>query len=297
MKTVIVIGNGFDIDLGWQTSYRDFYLDHKGWEMQRTSEDDLFQYVIRHVVDNWFDFERTLFDYAIHRSNSEKKLVERDLNDYNSFRNLISNFLSKRSKEPVKKDSYAYQMLEAYINTNKRFLSHSDSLLTWFSFNYTPLKNIAQQIDSSVEFRYIPVHGTLEKKNIIFGVHDDNRILPEYRYLQKSMDDEYESHGIVSSLRDATLIVFFGLSMGFIDSVYFKDVLTQISNVENTNSNKELVFITKDNETKKDIKNNLLDMGLNTQVLFNTNKVDFILTSEEKRPDNKDKFLSLLSRL
>ena len=34
MKTVIVIGNGFDIDLGWRTSYKDFYDSKKNkWEM------------------------------------------------------------------------------------------------------------------------------------------------------------------------------------------------------------------------------------------------------------------------
>ena len=148
-----------------------------------------------------------------------------------------------------------------------------------------------------MDFRYVPVHGTLEKNNIIFGIHDANQIMPEYRYLQKSMDDEYESHGIVSSLMDANLIVLFGLSMGFIDGVYFKDVLTQISNVDNANNNKEIVFITKDNKTKRDIKNNLLDMGINTQVLFNTNKIEFILTSPENIGTNKEKFALLLSRL
>ena len=296
MKTVIVIGNGFDIDLGWDTSYRSFYEAHKGWKMHQTDEDDLFQHVIKHVEDNWFDFERTIYDYAIHRFNSNK-IVERDLQDYNAFKGLLSNFLSKRSSEPVRNDSYAYQLLNAYINTSKRFLSNGNIILNWFSFNYTPIENIARQIDPNVDFRYVPVHGTLEKNNIIFGIHDANQIMPEYRYLQKSMDDEYESHGIVSSLMDANLIVLFGLSMGFIDGVYFKDVLTQISNVDNANNNKEIVFITKDNKTKRDIKNNLLDMGINTQVLFNTNKIEFILTSPENIGTNKEKFALLLSRL
>lgn len=29
MGTVIVIGNGFDIDLGWHTSYKDFFKERK----------------------------------------------------------------------------------------------------------------------------------------------------------------------------------------------------------------------------------------------------------------------------
>ena len=295
-NTVVVIGNGFDIDLGWDTSYRSFYNAHKGWEMHRTSEDDLFQYVIKHVADNWFDFERTLYDYAIHRSDSDVKYVERDKNDYETFRNLLNSFLANKSKEQINKESYAYQLLQAYIKQWKRYSPRPDLILKWFSFNYTPLIDIAKEIDSEAKFNYIPVHGTLDRKNIIFGVHDDNRILPQYRYLQKSMDDAYESHGIVSALMDANLIVFFGLSMGFIDGVYFENVLKQISNVNSGKNNKEIVIITRDNQTKRDIKSNLQDMGLNPQVLFNMNRIEFILTSEYTE-SSKEKFKALLSKL
>ena len=298
MKTVVVIGNGFDIDLGWDTSYRSFYKAHNGWEMHRTSEDDLFQYVIKHVADNWFDFERTLYNYAIHRSDSEVKYVERDSIDYKTFKNLLDIFLVKKSKEPINRESYAYLLLDAYIKQLKRYSSRPDLFLKWFSFNYTPLSEIAKQIDPDVKFDYVPVHGTLDKKNIIFGVHDDNRILPQYRYIQKSMDDAYESHGIVSALMDASLIVFFGLSMGFIDGVYFEDVLKQISNVNSGNNNKEIVIVTRNNQTKREIKNNLQDMGQNTQVLFNTNRVEFILTSPEIADDSNDeRFKTLLAKL
>lgn len=261
MNTVIVIGNGFDIDLGWDTSYRSFYKVHDGWRMHQTDEDDLFQYVIRHVADNWFDFERTLHEYAIHRSDSDVKYVERDLGDYNTFKNFLHNFLVKKSKEPIIRASYAYQLLEAYIKQWKRYSPRADQFMKWFSFNYTALIEIAKQIDPEVKFDYIPVHGTLDKKNIIFGVHDDNRILPKYRYLQKSMDDAYESHGIVSALMDANLIVFFGLSMGFIDGVYFENILKQISNVDSEKNNKEIVIITRDNQTKRDIKKQFTRYG------------------------------------
>ena len=67
-ETVIVIGNGFDLDLGWDTSYKSFYDKHKGWGMHKTDEDDLFQYVIKQTPGNWFDFERTLHEYALHRA-------------------------------------------------------------------------------------------------------------------------------------------------------------------------------------------------------------------------------------
>lgn len=303
MNTAIVIGNGFDIDLGWKTSYKEFYDAHKGWSMHKRDEDDLFQYVINHAAENWFDFERTIYEYVISRNKIKltDELVSRDLNDFHNYKGQLKRFLQERSQVPVRENSFAFKLLKAYISQCKRYNNMGDRFLKFFSFNYTPLNSIAQQIDPDYKFSYVPVHGTIENDSIIFGVHDDQNILPQYRDVQKSMDDKYESHGIVSALIDADLIIFFGSSMGFIDAVYIKDMFQKAS--ETTNSqyrkNKEIVFITKDSETKKSIKNNLQDMGLNTQILFNMSTIDFIYTScpDGNKIENNNKFLSLLNKL
>ncbi len=47
MGTVIVICNGFDIDLGWHTSYKDFFKEKEdGWRTLRTNEDDLLYLIM-----------------------------------------------------------------------------------------------------------------------------------------------------------------------------------------------------------------------------------------------------------
>lgn len=300
-KTVIVTGNGFDLDLGWQTSYKDFYDVHKGWNMHKDNHDDLFQHVIKSVSDNWFDFERTLFDYAIHRADVglDPEFFVRDIQDYNTFKDQLFRFIATRSKQPIQESSFAYRLLEAYINGCKRFQQNANMFLNWFSFNYTPLDSIAHQIDDDATFSYIPVHGTIANNNIIFGIHDDDRILPEYRPLLKSMDDNYNPNGIVKALLESNLIIFFGLSMGYIDSIYFKKMFNSLSDgsIPSSLANKDIIFITKDVETKKAIKNNLLDMGLQLQILFNMSNVDFIYTSDRDDKDNLAKFESLLSRL
>ena len=300
-NTVIVTGNGFDLDLGWRTSYKDFYDAHNGWRMHKTEQDDLFQYMIKCTASNWFDFEKTLFDYAIHRAKIglDIDLVIRDLQDYKSFKDQLFHFIKERSKEPVRKESFAYRLTEAYIKQRKRYQHNGRMFMNWFSFNYTPLDNVARQIDPNYDFSYIPVHGTIAQNNIIFGIHDDERILPEYRDLQKSMDDNYESHGIVRAMLDSNLIIFFGLSMGFIDSIYFQELFKGLSDIGNSQSfqGKSIFFITKDTRSKKDIKNKLLDMKLQPQILFNMSNVEFIFTSDVEDKANTTKFEMLLSRL
>ena len=73
------------------------------------------------------------------------------------------------------------------------------------------------------------------------------------------------------------------MSMGYIDAPYYEEVLKQTSTVGGYNSrmHKNITFITYDKESKLNIKNNLLDIGIDTQVLSNTNSVNFFLTSEK----------------
>ena len=302
-ETVIVIGNGFDLDLGWDTSYKSFYEKHDGWKMHRRDEDDLFQYVIKQVPGNWFDFERTLHEYALHRAQhpfpkDNTDNIDRDIQDYNTFKTQLIDFISEGSKGPVKKDSHAYRLLAAYVEAKKNKTSNMFFPIKLFSYNYTPLLNVIHQIDSSVKVGYIPVHGMVEKRNIIFGFHDDLGIPKEYRPLQKSMDENYVSSDVVRESLQAKTIIFFGLSLGYIDGVYFKNLLEQISNLANPQMiNKHIVFITLNRQSGNYIKNNLLDAGINLQLLYNSNRIDFIYTDNSQKENTETIFKELLNSI
>lgn len=286
MKQIYVIGNGFDIDLGWRTSYKDFYDSHNGWKMHRREEDDLFQYVIRHTGENWYDFERTIYEYCLEKSKGDlnEELMNKDLRDFRSFKSQLENFVKERSKEPVNRKSKAYEILKSFIEQSSH-TNPSDLRPQLFSFNYTPLGEVAIQIKPNMVFNYTAVHGTIEKNNCIFGFQDDINIKGDYRYMQKSLDDNYDSHGLLPTLMDARKITFFGLSMGPIDAVYFKDVFDKISTPGDFNHRKmmEIEFITKDAKSKRDIKLNLQSIGINIQSLMQNNKVTFTLTSDNNK--------------
>ena len=302
-ETVIIIGNGFDLDLGWDTSYKSFYEKHDGWKMHKKDEDDLFQYVIKQVPGNWFDFERTLHEYALHRAqnpfpkdNSDK--IDRDIQDYNTFKIQLMDFISEGSKGPVKMDSHAYRLLAAYVEAKKNKTRDNFFPIKLFSYNCTPLLNVIHQIDSSVKVGYIPVHGIVEKRNIIFGFHDDLGIPKEYRPLQKSMDENYVSSDVVRESLQAMTIIFFGLSLGYIDGVYFKNLFEQISNLANPQMiNKRIVFITLNTKSCNYIKNNLLDAGINLQLLYNSNRIDFIYTDNNQKDKTETLFEELLNSI
>ena len=305
MNIVIVLGNGFDLDLGWDTSYKSFYDKHKGWGMHKTDEDDLFQYVIKQTPGNWFDFERTLHEYALHRAEkpypeNEAYKIDRDIHDYNTFKEQLARFITEGSKLQVIEDSHAYRLLEAYVGARKRNKAMPSSLssINLFSYNYTPLLSVIRRIEPNMKIGYIPVHGMVERNNIIFGFHDDPNIPKEYRSIQKSMDENYKSSDIVTKSLKADYLIFFGLSLGYIDGVYFKNLFEQISNLTNPQMiNKHIVFITKDTNTEKNIKSNLLDMGINLQLLYNSNVVNFIYTDDKQKVKTENDFNELIKHI
>lgn len=289
MKHIYVIGNGFDIDLGWRTSYKDFYdTKLKRWRVHFLSgeEDCLPVYLLDHAGENWYDLERTIYDYCLMKSKGEldKDLMDRDYQDYESIKCQLERFVKERSNEQVVVESKAYEILKSYIEQRSRTQLPDDMLPELISFNYTPLSRVAKQINPNANFKYIPIHGTVESNSCIFGFHNDPQIKGRYRDMQKLMDDNYDPGRITPLLMDAKKITFFGLSMGYIDAVYFRDVLKTASQPGDFHTRKsiDIEFITRDKESKKDIKKNLQDIGIDFQAFSTNNKVTFTLTSTSK---------------
>lgn len=185
MKHIYVIGNGFDIDLGWRTSYKEFYESKlMGWKMHVSpGEDCLPAYLLDHAGENWYDMERTIYDYCLLKSKGvlDKDLMAKDYRDYVSIKRQLEGFVKERSSESVIETSKAYEILKSYIEKSSRTHLPDDKRPVLISFNYTPLDMVAKQIAPKAVFKYIPVHGTIEKNNCIFGFHDDTRIKGTYR--------------------------------------------------------------------------------------------------------------------
>ncbi len=296
--TVLILGNGFDLDLGWETSYKAFYKKLKGRKSFRTDKDNLFQFVKKQLPVTWFDFERVLHEYTLYRAVKNNSDIDKDVQDYVFLKKNLIDFLKKASESNVNKDSYAYRILEAYVKAKKKRISDDFFPFRLFSFNYTPLLGVIKQIDENAKIPYIPVHGRIEDNSIIFGIHDDPKVPKPYRFLQKSMDANYKSSNVVTESMTAKNIIFFGLSLGYIDGEYFKNIFSKISNLSNPQMiNKNLYFITKDPSSELSIKNNLLDMGINLQLLFNSSNVHFIYTDDKEKSKTEAVFNKLIERL
>lgn len=301
LKTVLVLGNGFDLDLGLKTRYSDF-AKSEHWSnlfdknVEKSKSYSLLKYLNdRKEKDCWFDIEQSLFEYA---SVKTKDIFIHDLEtDKREFRLIcdsLGRYLDSQVETPklINRNSIALQLIQE--------LFHFDGLdKLIYSFNFTPVKKIMNFFDIFHVENVNYVHGDNEQKSLILGidVKSLDEIIPEYSFLIKSNSLNYKPSNIEYDMIYAKDVFIFGHSLNMIDAVYFDDYLKFIST--NKDDDKHLTIITKDIDSKVQILDNIRRLGVSVPKLYSHGHLEFILTDNIKKNEGPDKYLfeSLTKRM
>ena len=280
----LIIGNGFDLDMGLPSKYSDF-IRSKEWQevvngfncflvdssyrkhsliaqLQSASTDSL-----------WFDIEEEIHTFLnTHRDNSEQDI--RDIHtEFDLIRKGLQKYLQRISKDfKVDENRIGSQLLT--------FLQKSPYTIFEIIFNYTLphsfLKKPTYYKGCFLSF----VHGSLNEENIVLGCdlqegEDVNRQLSfmyKYNMLTKANNTGYH-------LQEAKEIIFYGHSINEMDFRYFKAFLTTLSTTPNPF--KHLTIITYDEASERDIKNNIQSQGVSVTGLYNNLRTfEFIHTQK-----------------
>ena len=285
-KKVFIIGNGFDLNLGWNTSYCDF-VKSNFWPVRKHPNSPMAQYLENCVnVNRWYDLERILREYA---SDARLTRINHSRSDelfFQDLRNSLTQYIIQEENRNIDTKSLAIRVLRAVLS-NGCFSSI-------YSFNYTDLHSIAVRAGIHAHFDYRHVHGSVANKSIIIGVDDHTELHDGYAYLRKVFSEYYQSNPIRYDLQDCNEVVFFGHSLGDMDYPYFKDFFSAQSHCANRNHGKSITFFTKDNQTRLQLLEQLRIMnGGHMEHLRNDNVFKIILT-ESPDLDTLDAFLKHL---
>lgn len=244
-NTIVVLGNGFDLDLGLKTSYSDFineyYLNPN--EEKKVKTNTLINAILDEYQDTgWVNIEEFLREYAIDLS---KRGIPKNRNIKEEYiklcRDLSSYMYVDKYQIGYKKESCAYYMIPFIVN-NK---------LPIFTLNYTDLSPIIKRIiidnkynDSSISY----IHGKSmvewegRESPIILGI-DSVPVKEDFRCMIKSAS-KYYNPVIISALEQAKDVIFFGVGFGITDAPYFKGFFNMVVNEEF--GNKRLFVFTND---------------------------------------------------
>lgn len=281
-RVLLIIGNGFDLDLGWKTSYKDFYLAKQhiyDWYNRNKFIENMVK------KDAWYDLEGYLRTCAL--SLHSKVDVENFMAFYQICVNLIKDYLYDKTSavyRNTRKDSCAYQLLSGISNeTDVITFNYSDPFL---------------QESLNAPKNLIHLHGSLMSgdamANPILGFDEKtveiNRLIEnsDAKDLIKSRKHNYRET-FINLIKQADVIVIYGHSLSITDSDYFAPFLQNLS--KGKLGNKKLYIVTYDNNAVINIRKNMEVYDVNYDDILYNSDTTTIFTS---LGSNNDEFREML---
>ena len=262
-NSILIIGNGFDLDLGIKTKYIDF-ANSEYWPFKErfSFEENTLPFFLnsrKNKVETWFDLEELLAKFARDNSIFSKEKIIDTMREFEILKKRLKEYLEKQE------DVFFEEMKE---NTQTKKMSHSilqDFLKMQgrkiYTFNYTNTQKIAKNLILGFKDNVTHIHGSIKENNIILGTGDQRDIPDPFFQFYKSASPNYSSNNLVEDLNNADKIYIFGHSLGRNDHDYFSDFFKMASSNPKTplySKKIKIRIFTYDNNSEIDIKKQLM---------------------------------------
>lgn len=239
-ETLLIVGNGFDLSMGFKTSYGDFmkssYFPH-----EETSS--LCSYLHNQYEENmgWIDIENELSEYS--RILTTKKLNAKKFNtildidslreEYDELKSSLKCYLQEETKRAFGPSP---------DNPAKRFIDQLPAESKIISFNYTSIiERMTRDRFCASKGNLLHIHGSLAPyDDIVFGVEDSAKLSKEHVFLYKAHSPHLKVQEFSDWLNSAERIIFYGYSLGDTDRQYFEKFFRKLCSDDRTYT--ELVF-------------------------------------------------------
>ena len=310
-NNLLVIGNGFDLNLGLKTTYRDFvdssffkrmYVKRMQEKRKKNNiQPSLIDYLYgKKFYERWYDIEQALLEYVSKRPDGTfVNNVEEDKKDYE----LVCNALIEYFVSIIKSLSIGVKKRMQKLPAGQLIRELSSYRNIVYTFNYTPIDDVLEAISA------VKVHGEIgketidkgiiNKSQIILGIetNDIGSIAPNYTFLLKSNNSAFRSSQIALDLLQSKNVIFFGHSLNQMDFGYFDDYFKMLAS--NVDKERTLTIITKDESSRVTILDNIRKMGISVRNIYHHTKVDFILTDllSQESQQEYERFDNLLKQI
>lgn len=318
---LLILGNGFDLCLGYKTGYKDFVENNNSIEEGRfpfvKGDKDchaLGRFLLKCTqVKKWYDLENVLAEYGKTNPGKEYAKLLNSVTSTFGFAHVPPSLFAKRydRKERVEIDKQDYfslvKSLKLYLSSISicspdmtsvaaRFFSAiMDDLLppTIYTFNYTNLVKIGEAMGLHVNSP-VHIHGSLADDNIILGVGDYAELRPSAHYLYKTSNEDYYSSNLFDALDTSDEIYIFGLSLSQVDYPYFEDFFRSIASGKYGKNKKMIRIFTYDDQSRSDILLNLRKMNEGMIKLLGYSDLEIIRTKDNI---DEDKVCHIINHL
>lgn len=228
-KLLVVIGNGFDLDMNLATSYADFMRSSIFQESLEKSYVESADYANLNLLvymenrfennnKNWIDIEKELQEYAekvdLSRYKDKGDAIKYIERSFVSLRDSLTAYLSNIDYSIIDEDSSALRLLRAIKD---------DYFCELYTFNYTDISRLDSYIGDTSVIKVHYIHGTLEDNSIILGFSHTNLPYQDLDFMIKYQNDFYKSNDFRQTLDNAEEVLIFGHTLGSTDYPYFRE--------------------------------------------------------------------------
>ncbi|MBQ9070172.1 MAG: hypothetical protein IJY23_02335 [Clostridia bacterium] len=283
MKITFLIGNGFDVGVGMNSRFKDFFPIYEAKSRTKENRIKMLSEEINGDYDTWADFEFALGKYTVKFTKETKQDFLDQLKDFEGefieYLKLQESMLSFDEEKTI--SEHMINALRGYYDGGKLapesrttisniYSNHAseDYIYNFVNFNYTTvleecLKTISQGVVGKRKHsgervdkigKIVHVHGKSDLHPII-GVNDVSQIENKelagdsrfIRYIVKPQLNQYLRYGNDSATTDvinsSTIICVYGMSLGATDKKWWQNILSWLNN----NGERQLVIFDYDN--------------------------------------------------
>lgn len=303
----LIIGNGFDIDMGLPSRYSDFAdspefhdLAHRMHDMffEEERENSLvLQIQNASFYSNWFDIEEEIHKYVVNHQSLDENIIRMVRSEFDSLKKALANYLKRITSNFTADNSKLstalhYRMRECPLTVTEIYFNYTYPQL------YIKLP-IQREIFNGTQHWVTFVHGSLKDNDIVLGcdLQKGEQVNRQLSFMYKYNQLKKANH-IARNILEAKEIIFFGHSINEMDFCYFREFFKVASAAPNPI--RHLTIITYDEESERDIKDNIRNQGISVSDLYsNLWTFEFIHTKKfyEKDESEVKKWNEMMNRL
>lgn len=238
-ETLLIVGNGFDLSMGFKTSYGDFMKSSFFPKYDST----LCSHLRKQFQENmgWIDIEKELSEFSSMLISMKQDAKKKHIKwEYDSFREEYEELKSSLKAYLQEETKRAFG--PSPDNHAKRVIDQLPAESKIISFNYTSIiERMTRDRFCASKGNLLHIHGSLAPNDdIVFGVEDSAKLSKEHVFLYKAYSPHLKVQEFSDWLNSAERIIFYGYSLGDTDRQYFEKFFRKLCSGDS--SYFELVF-------------------------------------------------------
>lgn len=295
-ELAIIIGNGFDIDMGIPSKYSNFANSPEFHDLTKRMHDMFYeeergkslvmQLQRAYMISNWFDIEEEIHKYVVNNSDLDENIIRLVRSEFDGLKKALTKYLKRiTTNYTANKDRMSTYLLYK--------LRECPLTVAEINFNYTNPNDflelpLQQELFNRAQHWFTYVHGSLRDNDIVLGcdLQEGEKVNRQLSFMYKYNMLNRANH-VARNLLEAKEIIFYGHSVNEMDFGYFREFFKAAS--ASPKPIRHLTFVTLDEKSERSIKDNIRNQGISVTDLYNNLETfTFIHTEKLYKQDAKE---------